>query len=328
MVDDVSFSKARKIPSAYAGILVDWSIGAREVSATLIDLIVRRNVEVVGEHLELRNLKTKFKFEKKFLKNLFGDKKKLSFAQVKKKAYDTSKGGPLSIIADKLVEEGYVNKNLGKIAAKKIMGKNSLFMKFIKKNMKENMKKDPKYMDVNMMNYSRVNSIVGGIIGKILLYGSWAYLIFLGLVVLGMGVFFISSLYYDASSAFSFLLFELIIFGILAIPGLIAILIIRHMKKGEKMMNDIDWALTAKGKRARSESLKLMKYMKTYPHVEDRLANELVGHSVAFGIGQEWMKKLGGMRALNDLVFEKYGSKDVHMYFMDENDYARQFFDS
>jgi hypothetical protein len=202
------------------------------------------------------------------------------------------------------------------------MGENKglgTFLKFVKLNDKHS--KNNQKMNFRNMKYSRSNSLVGGVIGKILNFVSWSYLIFFSLFILGSLIYLISNW------STSFLFFAVVVFGFMFIPSLLALFFIKMQKDGKKMMNDIDWALTAKGKSARSESLKLMKYMQTYPHVEDRLANELVGHSVAFGIGKEWMKKLGGMKALSDLVFEKYGSKDVHMYFMDGNDYVEQFFE-
>ncbi|MBI4045005.1 MAG: hypothetical protein HY392_04825 [Candidatus Diapherotrites archaeon] len=87
-----------------------------------------------------------------------------------------------------------------------------------------------------------------------------------------------------------------------------------------------DSLLTQTGKQQKQEALKLKNFMKTYPMLEERLSNELVAHTIAFGIGKEWLKKLGGKNALLAQWIEKIESRgDTIARFMDMNTYFKEF---
>jgi len=70
-----NFKKAREIAPAHAGIIVDWSIGAREITATLIDLIVKKNLAAIGDKISLLNKSFDRKFEKEFVNEILTEKK-------------------------------------------------------------------------------------------------------------------------------------------------------------------------------------------------------------------------------------------------------------
>ena len=84
--------------------------------------------------------------------------------------------------------------------------------------------------------------------------------------------------------------------------------------------------LTAEGKRQREISVKLQRFIDTYPLAEDRLANELVQYSVAFGHGRTWLGKFGGRYASILLLLEHLeGVEDTMKKFMDMDAYLKEF---
>ena len=65
--------------------------------------------------------------------------------------------------------------------------------------------------------------------------------------------------------------------------------------------------------------------MGKFPLVEDRLANELVSHSIAFGIGKQWMGMLGKDYQKIANFFESVeDSGDTTVRFIDMNSYIKE----
>lgn len=84
--------------------------------------------------------------------------------------------------------------------------------------------------------------------------------------------------------------------------------------------------LTDFGKQQKQKSLSLKVFMEKFPMVEDRLANELVSHAIAFGIGRQWMQKLGGKTVLAKQLFESLEIKeDTVARFIDMDSYLKEF---
>jgi hypothetical protein len=98
--------KITRIPPSFVGILYDWKISSKEITATLIDLILRQKVDVIADKLILRNNNNIKSFEKKILTNLFGNQQAVSFRQVKERIYNDK---TLSIIVQGLIDENYVS---------------------------------------------------------------------------------------------------------------------------------------------------------------------------------------------------------------------------
>lgn len=106
------FSIFKNIPPGFAGTIIDWSMGSREITATIIDLILRNHLSVIDTKIIVNTRKYPTKnFEKKFINTIFGENEYVNFKQlstiVYKKEFDTL----LKILADGMIEEGFINKN-------------------------------------------------------------------------------------------------------------------------------------------------------------------------------------------------------------------------
>mgnify|MGYP001608749536 CR=1 FL=1 len=120
-MEEINFSEVRKIPPGFAGVLVEWKIGSQEITATIIDLVVRDFFGVIGNAVFLTGKKTDLKqFEQRFMQKLFGEKKSMAFEEVGSAAYKKFSNELLKIICTGMIEEGFIDKNFQKKFAKGI----------------------------------------------------------------------------------------------------------------------------------------------------------------------------------------------------------------
>jgi hypothetical protein len=248
-ISDPDFSKFRKIPPAFAGILVDWSIGSREITATTIDLIVRDYLSVIGEKIILNNKKSGLlNFEKEFIKTIFQDRKDMEFKEFSDIAYKDKFKYLLKIISEGIIAEGFIKENY-----------NQIFDEFCDSIVLDDSQKDnyfAKYKNffdlkhpVSMIFKAMIFFIIFTIVGLIYdIIESNTILEHIGgrLIVLGT-------------------MFAITTYGVLAYHHEFK----KRYIKFDKLM------LTDKGLALKSESMRLMKYMKSYPMYEDRISNEL-----------------------------------------------------
>ncbi len=264
------FAIAKTVPPAFAGLLVDWSIGSREITATIIDLITRGFLGVAGSKVFLAGKKSGLKnFEKNFIQKLFEQNNSLEFDEVENKAYKKFFPDLIKIICLGMIEEGFVDKD---------------FQKKLANAVKESMKE---LYGINI-NPSLGKEEIKKM--KIIILPTWL----------------------ERILRFVFQPF----FGPIEKRAL--------AKLGGSYD---DFLLTAKGKESRIRLLELKGFMEKFPLLEDRLANELVGHAIAFGIGTKWMSKFGGSSAQLRILAEKLDDAvSTTMKFVDMNYYFKEFF--
>ncbi|MFH1234879.1 MAG: hypothetical protein V1493_04685 [Candidatus Diapherotrites archaeon] len=95
----------------------------------------------------------------------------------------------------------------------------------------------------------------------------------------------------------------------------------------EKLGGSWDEALlTPEGKKAKAQALELKKFIEASPMPDERLANEFIGHAIAFGAGKIWLKRLGGKNAELSQFLEKMECpSDTLMRFIDLDSYWKEF---
>ncbi|MFH1182340.1 MAG: hypothetical protein V1702_05250 [Candidatus Woesearchaeota archaeon] len=305
---NVDFYKLAQIPPAFSGVLVDWSIGAREVTATLLDLIVRGHLDVSGKTVVKTRKLSKKNFENRFIDAIFV-KSSLTFDEVSDIAYKRSYNQLLKIISDGMVEENLVDKDFqAKLTANIKVAVNELVSKYAGPNAKI-----PEFPITVSGPSAPTKAIVLPRIPKKVVVP-----IVIFIIVISLFIPFLS---------------------IITIPVLFIMLFFTNMtnftqrsfapivgKVEKKLGKTMDWMLTEKGRSIKQQSLELKAYMEKYPLAEDRLANELVGHAVAFGFGKQWMKKLGKKRAGLLLLIEHLNSQgQTMMNFMDMGSFVAEF---
>jgi hypothetical protein len=289
--ENVDFYKLSKIPPAFSGMLVDWSIGAREITATLLDLIVRGHLDVVGTTV-IKAKASGRAFEKKFIDFLYGEKKALSFDELSEEAYKKKYSRLLKIISEGMVDEGIIDKDFQEKMASRInVVMNELVTPYLKPGQKA-----PKIS----LNYDKAHPPKAFVLPKM---PHW-------ILILAVLLFVIVAAYAPALVfiAFPALFFLLSVYGISwYMSGKFMSVVSKHF--GTTM----DWILTEKGRNIKQKSLALKAYMEQYSMVEDRLANELVGHAVAFGLGNKWLGKLGQKKVPILLFFEHLSGEGASM---------------
>ncbi|MGV8171284.1 MAG: DUF2207 family protein [Candidatus Woesearchaeota archaeon] len=296
------FSKFKRIPPAFAGTVIDWSMGSREITATVIDLILRDHLSVVGNRvinnrrtLPIRN------FEKNMIKAIFGSNDSLTFDQFSQIAYKKYFDNLLKIIADGMIEEGYVEKN---------------FQVKLSTAVKESIKELPAAVQ-DTDSESTYSKPVDYKNAKVVIIPGWMWII-IGIV---LGFLFLLSLAVPfIGNILAPIWFIVIFFAIFAF--------VMKRKLNKKLGKGYDWMLTDAGKKIKVLSIELKRYMETYPLLEDRLANELVGFAIAFGLGKVWMRKLGKFDANLKIFVESSDSQSHTIYrFMDWEKYLKSFED-
>lgn len=263
--NEFSYERASKIPPAFSGMLVDWSIGPKEVASTIIDLVVRDYLGISGSTIFLTGKGSGLKkFEKKFIQALFLEDKSISFRLVQQIAFKNKLKELNSIICKGFIEEGLIRPDFQKEMAK-----------YVKDAM------------VETIGY--VPLVPKG--ARVVILPQWILRPIVGLFG----------------------------FGLVEEIG-------KKAREKAGVNSYEDFLLTALGKKAKKDSLMLFDFMKEFPMVEDRLANELVSHAISFGIGKSWIKKLGGSCAsLAILVETVEGSEDYITKFMDMDLYLKDF---
>jgi len=304
MGDEVSFLAAKKIPPAFAGILVDWKIGTNEITSTLVDLIVKGNLGVSGEKIFVLNKNCKFDFEKKFISLIFKDKKDLSFSELSGIAYDKVSNELEKIICDGMIKEEIITKDFQEKMANNVKG---IMQKVIPKKILDNAKLNAKSSINEKTKVHTLSPLISRLISAffiiLFLFFSWKAL----------------TLPSDYMSKSMYGFFAVILF----IYILIFSYIIISIKFNSRKFNDM--ILSDKGKKVYNDMINLKKFMKKYPMIEDRLANELVAHSIAFGIGKKWMKKLGKNDQAKLRLIENVQLKNPFYYnFINFNTYVKQ----
>ncbi|VVC00777.1 Uncharacterised protein [uncultured archaeon] len=262
---DTAFTNASKSPPAFAGVLVDWHIGPREITATIIDLIAREFLGVGGNKVFITGKSTGLRdFEKKFIAQLFVGKQSLQFEEVQEIAYKKLSNELVRTICGGLIDEGLVDKGFQKKLAIAV-----------KTSMEETIGRDFK-MPKN---------------AQVIVLPEW------------------------------------ILKPIFTVIGMQPVIDSIEKKALGKMGGSYEEALlTEKGKNAKMEALALKEFMTKYQMAEDRLANELVGHAISFGIGKTWMQKLGGKNAqLAKFVEQLESNEENMMKFIDMDAYLKAF---
>ncbi len=261
-ISNLNFHKLSKIPPGFSGVLVDWSIGPREITATSLDLIVKGNLNIVGKHIIITNKKPTKDFENKFIKIIFGSKESLNFDEVGDIAYKIKFKEMIKTITQGMIDEGVIDKNFQKRMTEHIK---DAIKEFSDKYSNKKISAKVNVYNKSPINVNQQKNII--IIPQWVLKATVIFLIILTILI----------------PSVSFITLPLLILA--ACTYFILKKIISKLKK--KFGTNLDWILTDAGKKLQKQSINLEKYMKKYPLLEDRLANELVGHSVAFGIGQK-----------------------------------------
>lgn len=303
-LEEPNFKKAREIAPAHAGIIVDWSIGAREITATLVDLIVKKNLVAMGDKIYLSNRSFDRKFEREFVNELFNGKKELKFEEISSIAYHIKSEKLIKIISRGLIDEGLIRKDFQGILANNI--KKSV--KQISTNAKITIPKESKQFHIK----PRTLKILGLI-----------YLVFQ--LIVALNIVFVFLLKNSLISVLSAIIFIPLIFidFLLAIPALLIFWLYRFTKR---LTPGYEIILTENGKEVQKEMRTLKEFVETHPLYEDRLANVLVGHAIAFGVGKSWMKKLGSINApLLKLIEFLESESDTTTYLIDFDSYLKEF---
>ncbi len=304
MAEEPNFKLAREIAPALAGIVVDWSIGAKEITATLVDLIVKKNLLVIGETICVSNRTFDYKFEKEFVQELFDRKKELTFGEVSSLAYHERSEILIKTIDRGLVDEGIIRRDFQKVLAGEI--KNSI--KKAIPGAKIEMTPETKTFRVK----PRTLKLLG------LFYLILQFIVILDLV----GIFLLKDSVFGLIGAI--ILMPLIVIDlILAIPALILLWLYGFTRS---VSPNYEIILTEDGKEIQREMRNLKKFIETHPLYEDRLANVLVGHAIAFGVGKIWMQKLGAKNASFLKLLERLESEDdTTTYLIDFESYLKEF---
>jgi len=309
MTDSINFTEVEKIHPAFAGLLVDWSIGSREITATIVNLIIKDNISVIGDKIILNNLNTEYDFEKEFLKLIFDNKKELSFEELSSRAYNLHHSKILTLISKALVTEGYIVANVSDVVNKNAKDQmNNYITKYTPKvyfqdnNSFIKSKNNFDYSNLDIINLNNFSI-------------SFSLIKLLHRISLIVIIFFFVSFFIPILSLINFLLFPLV-----AISFFVLIITYYLLKLKKLFTINLESVLTPKGKSARNSALDLYNYIKKYPHLEDRLANELVSYSIAFGIGKNWINRLGIGNVQINSFLEKYNdSTDIALNYFDLN---------
>ncbi len=263
-VREPNFVEAKKIKPEFAGFIVDFgSLGKKEVTVTLIDLTLRNYLEISGNRVFVTKKKSGLaEFEKKFIAKLFGESESLSFDEVARKAYRDSFSSLIKIIFRGMIEDGLIDPEWQKKTAAQFR----LFPlpKLVKR----------------ALSWFFKSSISVFLVCVSLVLGCW-FLMFSRLLFSGNA----TDVYISV-----FLLIVMVSFSLFIIKT-----------SNKQRFRDYALMLTDDAWRRSYELFKLKTFMEKFPLIEDRLANELVGYAIAFGIGDEWMRRLGAKNAFAGL---------------------------
>jgi len=309
-INEVDFARAEKIPPALAGIMLDWSFGAREVTATLADLVVRDILFVQGETIaknpgKYASLHT---FEKKFLDEIFGTATDLKFPQLSSRIserYDSI----LRIIAQGMVELGYFRpdyvQRIATISKDYAHGWLAYYgVSAPPPKISATAIPVPPVVSQFLDKYSGIAAVACG-----------SAILFILAVMFIVGISSPSGtqngfMAFTASLASTCLLLPLfgLFFMFLCIAALshsIHNFVRNTVRSADPFASSIyDILLSDSGRQAQATARQLHNFMLGAPMIEDRLANELVQYAIGFGIGKIWLKRFFGKNAPMALLWE------------------------
>jgi len=328
--DDADFTVAQRIKPAFAGALVDLSIGPREITATIIDLVIRDYLFVQGETLvRLPKKDGLAPFEEQLTNIVFGNNDSLSFAKLAVIAYSEKAEEIRKLIVRGMLEDGIIAADFQKrlADATKAMLKEELGVTPVIPRNAMRLPLPPWLFGegtFKAIDESRKAIFVGAaviVVATALMFGIGMVTKNISLVCCGVGVL-VASLA-AAAAVMPFLSMGYRMFDITDTFKKAAV------KDVEKRMGSsvADALLTARGKEYQKQARTLLSYMTAHPLMEERLADELVAHAVAFGIGAQWKTKMGKTAAaLGSLVewLESAGNENV-MQFIDLDEYMKAF---
>lgn len=287
------FYKFKKIPPAFAGALTDWSLGSREITATIVDLIAKDTLAVIGDKVILnKNTSNLMHFEKAVLNTIFENRKDLTVEEFSNIAYKDKFKKLIKIISDGLIQEGFLKEDYYK-----------KFDEFCDSVILDDRQKDNYFAKYKNFFQLKRRPIVNALI--------FTFFFALFLIIIPELV--------------------MLLIGKLTPPNVVATIIVLgavfiislyihtalHLQFKKRYYNFDKLMLTEKGLAFKRDSVDLMNYMKKYPMYEDRISNELVGYAIAFGFGKKWMKKLGKHNAIMNIFLEKVSPKhDVMLNLM------------
>ncbi|GEM_PF-3486701 len=328
------FAECAKIKPEFAGVLVDWSIGAREITATIADLALRGALFIQGDRVwvdEKGGRGALSKFESEFICTIFQGSKSLAFDEMRKSAYEKNYGGLLKLVCRGMIDEGIIRADFQKVLA--YWGKKALStMGFSEEKMKipPNTGK-PIILPQKLFDYGAYLGIFFGIMLAIQLI--------IGFVFTKALFDFINTFPLPFWRGWGGLFILLLIYGTLPITAMgffittifiVAFFLKNGVYRYVKKLTGRSWQdliLTEKGRKCKDASLNLQQYMKRNPLAEDRIGNELGAHAIAFGFGTKWLKKLGGKSAQLSLIVESVAQSpdDTVMSLIDMDSYLKEF---
>jgi len=249
------------IKPAYAGLTADWSLGLREVTATIMDLALRGVLYVQGDRISVvGNTDSLAGFEKRLLDAIFQGSESATYGQIRD-VYSHSHKALVKIICDGALEEGIIRPDFQSILAEKV-----------RKSLGEVLGPIPRIPD----NAVRLNA------------PTWL---------------------------------------LSALKPLMPPLGEIEEKLRENAGGSCeDLILTEKGKRQRETSKKMKRILQKYTLTEERLADEYVAYTIAFGLKDAWLKRLGGRNAELTVLIERIDAENTITNFMDMDKYLAEIF--
>jgi len=302
----------QKLCPAFAGVLVDWKISPKEITATFIDLILRNKLTVIGDKLILSNSLGLRPFEEKFVNLVFSDKMELTFEEVSDIAYKKKYSDLSRLICQGMIDEELVIKDGHKILA-------SYWKKVFNKLGLKRAKVDSGYYPYT---YSDQPTFVVPSWGLIIMFIVSILIMILNWVLSMTDVWWKFEVPRLVSAIVGFFSF----FAFWVFMGLVVIFIFNMIFKTYE--NEIiSKLLTDKGKAEKKEAIELFHWLKANPLFEDRLGNEFIEYSIAFGIGTNYLNKLGKENAKFYSFVENFDTtSETTMNFLDFNKYLDEFY--
>lgn len=283
-------------PPALSGMLIDWSIGPREITATITDLVLRGLIKYSSQGLRRGAKKSYIRlcnFEEKIIEILFSESKFITYEEFGQKIYGTEYERIVNIIFNGAVEEGYIKQEFqqhlireARLTANDIIK----IQRFVDPDKKINIKELPLWT-------SRYSEIIRSLFSY-----SWVFpIISLALLLI----------FHNEATLYMFIysFFLIPLFGILYVIFWPAFYRSQYGSQITRKFGPMEkWdktVLTEKGRIMKKRSEDMKEYFKKYPVYNDTAATEFIPQAIALGIGEEWMERLGKEYARLRLLEEK-----------------------
>lgn len=305
---------------AFAGLLIDWSIGSREITATIVDLTMRDVIFIANRRIfrmKAGQIGELSDFEKKFVDLLFAERESMTFEELSSIAYKDKFDELLRIIAQGAKDADIIPQDIEAQLASKIKA-------------------------VLPIGYSVQPLQTKGAV----VLPAWTWPLaktFLRLYKIGavaaavifictqiLAIFQPKSWITAVLSFFS--IFLLLTVGVFALPALLiymielfGMLVTKSLKQAGGSPDAWDICLSEKGKQCKKAAAGLKAFLEKFP-VEDRLGTEFVAFLVAFGVKRELLKKALGSKnaAWEDMLESFYGQEATSMRMLDMQKYLGQ----